>query len=577
MTAIRVVEIENFRGIKALRWCPTSGFNCLIGPGDSGKSTVLDAIDLCLGARRTIQFTDADFHAADPENTLRILVALGDLDDSLQSIDTYGEYLRGFNSEDGSIEDEPGLELETVLTVELIVGEDLEPSWKLRSDRTEETGLERGLRWSDRVRVAPLRIGTRPEDHVSWRQGSALTKISKDFDVSRALAQATRAARLSFGSEGGEQAELAIDVVRRVASDLGIDFDGDLAAMLDAKSVSMRAGAVSLHHGKGIPARALGTGSMRLLAAGLVRAAGSPAPTILIDELESGLEPHRALRLLDSLGAKDSQPGQQVIASTHSPVVVCELSGDQLFVMRRIGDRHRVIPVGTTDAMQGAARKYPDAFLAKTVVVCEGASEVGFVRGLDQYRVEVEGGTALAARGVALIDGTGGSPDELLRKGCAFLSLGFGAAVFRDDDKSPTGEVEHQFVDAGGAVLAWSEGRALEDELFVSLSTSACGALVNLANELIPGDHVDKNIESASDGALRLDAVLEEIRRGSLGATTRIVLGLAAKRGVWFKSVGKMERVGREIVGPTLDESEESLKSVVGKLFEWVTRTSGRE
>ena len=29
---------------------PAPGINCLIGPGDIGKSTLLDAIDLCMGA-----------------------------------------------------------------------------------------------------------------------------------------------------------------------------------------------------------------------------------------------------------------------------------------------------------------------------------------------------------------------------------------------------------------------------------------------------------------------------------------------------------------------------------------------
>ena len=42
--------------------------------------------------------------------------------------------------------------------------------------------------------------------------------------------------------------------------------------------------------------------------------------------------------------------------------------------------------VGTDDAMQSTIRLYPDAFLAPLVLVCEGASEVGLMRGLDQYR-----------------------------------------------------------------------------------------------------------------------------------------------------------------------------------------------
>ncbi|WP_311769311.1 MULTISPECIES: AAA family ATPase [Burkholderia] len=53
MTRVRRLEIRNFRSLQTLDWTPSNGVNCLIGPGDSGKSIILDAIDLCLGARRS--------------------------------------------------------------------------------------------------------------------------------------------------------------------------------------------------------------------------------------------------------------------------------------------------------------------------------------------------------------------------------------------------------------------------------------------------------------------------------------------------------------------------------------------
>ena len=49
MVRVCKVEIRNFRSIRLLTWQPSPGLNCLIGPGDSGKTTILDAIDLCLG------------------------------------------------------------------------------------------------------------------------------------------------------------------------------------------------------------------------------------------------------------------------------------------------------------------------------------------------------------------------------------------------------------------------------------------------------------------------------------------------------------------------------------------------
>ena len=84
MARIRQINIRNFRSIRNLNWSPTQGLNCIVGPGDTGKTTILDAIDLCLGARRNVQFTDADFHALDLTQPIHIALSIGDLDEPLK-------------------------------------------------------------------------------------------------------------------------------------------------------------------------------------------------------------------------------------------------------------------------------------------------------------------------------------------------------------------------------------------------------------------------------------------------------------------------------------------------------------
>jgi putative ATP-dependent endonuclease of the OLD family len=115
MARIRKIEIANFRGIRSLTWQPAPGMNCLIGPGDHGKSTVLDGIALCLGARRNVQFSDADFYNLDVKQPISISVTIGHLDDALKNFDTYGLFLRGFRTTTGEVADEPEKDLETVL------------------------------------------------------------------------------------------------------------------------------------------------------------------------------------------------------------------------------------------------------------------------------------------------------------------------------------------------------------------------------------------------------------------------------------------------------------------------------
>jgi predicted ATP-dependent endonuclease of OLD family len=47
---VKHLRIERFRGIRELDWSVGGGFICLIGPGDSTKSTILDAIDFALSS-----------------------------------------------------------------------------------------------------------------------------------------------------------------------------------------------------------------------------------------------------------------------------------------------------------------------------------------------------------------------------------------------------------------------------------------------------------------------------------------------------------------------------------------------
>ena len=46
--AIRLLRIERFRGIEALTWRPGAGMNIILGGGDAGKTSILEAVALLL-------------------------------------------------------------------------------------------------------------------------------------------------------------------------------------------------------------------------------------------------------------------------------------------------------------------------------------------------------------------------------------------------------------------------------------------------------------------------------------------------------------------------------------------------
>lgn len=572
MARIRQVEINNFRCIKEFFWLPSSGINCLIGPGDSGKSTILDAIDYCLGARRNIQFSDADFYLLNVEQPITISVTIGELDDSLKSMDTYGMYVRGFNASAGIIEDEPEKDLETVLTVKLTVSDDLEPAWSLLSDRAEAHGLARNLNWDDRVRIAPTRIGALADHHLGWGRGSVLNRVSEErADASAALTKAARDARIAFGDEAQAQLCTTLGIVSATAKELGVPIGEPAKAMLDAHSASFTGGTISLHDEDGIPLRGLGTGSMRLLIAGLQRKAAAQTKIILIDELEHGLEPHRIIRLLGSLGAKEEIPPLQAFMTTHSPAALRELSGSQLFVVRTVNNKHEVLAVGTNNEMQSTIRSFPEAFLSTSVVICEGASEIGLIRGLDQYLIN-KGFQSLNAQGVSLVDSGGRTADTPYMRAAAFHSMGYRTAIVRDDDVKPTELVEAEYIAGGGNVVAWQAGRALEDELFLSLTNDGVGKLLERAIELQGADVVNEHIKSISQNAKDLADVQHELLNLGITAESRAILGKAARtrKAGWFKSITWMEEAARDIIGPDLDNADISFKTLVSEIFAWV-------
>ncbi|MDR0776880.1 MAG: AAA family ATPase [Azonexus sp.] len=569
MARIKKIEIANFRGIQQLTWCPAPGINCLIGPSDSGKSTVLDAIDLCLGARRNVPFSDSDFFGLDITKPISITLTLGELDDAMRTLENFGAFLRGFSPTNGVVEDEPTVNTEIVLSWNLTVASDLEPSWTLVSDRATQQGITRTLAWKDRIALAPTRIGTFADFNLGWQRGSVLNRISEErADASTALVKAARDARSAFGEQAEQQLGAALKIVTDTARELGVHVGAKAKALLDSQSVSFGGGTISLHNENGIPLRNLGIGSARLLIAGLQRKAAATTSIVLSDELEYGLEPHRIARFLGSLGAKEPVPPLQVFLTTHSPVALRELSGNQLFVLRRNSEGHNVHPVGTDNEIQSTIRLYPEAFLAESVIVGEGASEIGLLRGIDLFRVE-QGHASLAALGVALVDCGGGEADRPYARATAFQSLGYRVMVLRDDDKKPTAATEDAFIKSGGTVVAYRTGRALEDELFASLTPTACQQLITYAYEL-HGDLICQHLQSVSESALTFEQIWDEIKKTStLSEETRSILGQTARRkkAGWFKSISWMEHVARTIVAPDLPLCDPGFRALIDKVF----------
>ena len=562
MTAIRQIEVRHFRGVREAVWAPLPGVNAIIGSGDTGKSTLLDAIELTLAPRRNLTFSDADFWQLDVNQPIDIRVTIGELPDALLDFERYGIVHRGWDALMG-LSDEPGADLEDVITIRLTVDQDLEPRWCLYSDRADADGVTREIPPAERKKLAPTRLGVYANHHLAWGNRSILNKLAEiPSGAGGALAEAARKARAEFGLAALDQVKDALDIVHEVAAKAGISGALEATALLDAHGISFSGGTIALHNKDGVPLRNLGVGSSRLLIAGLQAAASEASPFVLVDEVEHGLEPHRIIRLLHTLGSKEAAPKRQVFLTTHSAVVVRELSADQIW--RAADDGSGQVRLFRTDGSvesQKTFRACAEAFLAPQVIVCEGPTEIGLLRGLDMHRDENNLPT-FAAKGAALADGSG---DSMIARACAFARLGFRTALLRDCDKPFTAEQLGSLATAGVSQFHWDEGLSTEEQLCWALPDDEIERLVEIAIEENGKNKVDGDLRNRS-ATLSSDAYCASL---SISDDEREHLGAAAKKGGWFKNVTLGERVGREVLAPALDSCSGKMPVILQNLRDW--------
>lgn len=382
---LRHIAIRNFRGVRQLDWAiPERTLICLAGRGDSTKSTILEAIRRLFHPQWNLTFDDADFHHCLPANTILIEGVLGALPEEFLAEERYGLQLVGWNRATKQRTVDPADGLEEALRVRLVVDEGLEPTWTVFKNDGDE-----GVRFrpSDREKVGVCLIGGVTTDrHLTWSRGSLLSQLTKTDDIAPSLAGAARAAKAALDARRAELGEFdaVATIAQNAARALGVNVATGYKAHLDSDAINIRNAGLALHDGD-LPLRQLGLGSKRMLTTGLQQHAQQAPHITLFDEIEIGLEPHRIARLLKHLAA---DAAGQYFLTTHSPVALRELTVHDLHIVHCNGGAVEIVAAakpGLADRIQGKLRTGAEAFLAPKVLVCEGATEAGVVRGLDDY------------------------------------------------------------------------------------------------------------------------------------------------------------------------------------------------
>ena len=566
------LRVERFRGIHTLDWHVEGRVIGLVGAGDATKTTILDAIGLLFTPRFGVTFSDGDFFGADATAGLVIEGTIAELPSAALSDDRLGMDLRGVDSA-GLIRDEPG-DLEPAVTVRLEVNDSLEPTWSIISERNPEG---RPLPARDRALLGVSRVGDNPDRQFSWGRGTALTRITASTDqLQTVIANAYRDARATVASANLSELDAAVRQAELAATQMGAGpVTENMAARLDASPTS--ASGLGLHS-DGIPLGAAGLGTRRLLALGL-ELLGTPNGAVLcIDEIESGLEPHRLRHLLRTLRRKVDAGGRgqgQVIFTTHSPVALEELSPAEISVVHSVAGAASVRQVPAD--LAATVRGIPEAFLSRRVVVCEGKTEVGVIRGHEMAWSDRHDAKTLAHVGVVTAFGGGA---ETGRRAQQFFDLGYPVIVLADSDASFV--PDHTALEAQGIpVLRWDGNCAIEERVASDLSWSALRKLLallvehgHLANQLVDV----LSTTTAGRAALQRmaltrsalgDGLDDMLAAGMTEAEARLCFGQGAKgHAAWFKRIDLGQMLGQVIAGD-LEAATKDLGLKLAALEAW--------
>ena len=550
---IRRVDIENFRGIQAASWRlpPGQRFFALIGPGDSTKTTVLTAIERALHDRTGQGVMDTDFFNVDVSQPIRIRVAVDELPDELIAMDAFGGFLAGIDA-DGEWTHDPGEESERCVIIEYRVEDDLEAVWQ--SYRPPLEGLDdeepQPIRAKHRSRMTAYRIDDRIDAHLRWSRTSSLGKLTASRDDTRStLTEAGRAARIAAAGALTEALKTLADDVKKQVQAIGTTEFTDLKPGLDL-SLTNAQGNLALFEGD-VPLMNFGLGTRRLTGAATQQLANQGGATLLVDEVEHGLEPHRLVHLLHHL--RTSEAFSQVFVTTHSPTALQHLEPEELIMVRSVAGETTLRPLDSPADLRPLLKTVPAAFLARRIIVNEGKTELGMALELSDTWNKGEL-VPSAALGVHAVEGGGTESPARARQ---LRRAGYQVVLFIDSDSEAINKRVPDLRELGVAVVQWGDGHCIETAVCAELDEVGLTEFILAALQI--ADDPESARQSYAGKLVSLEAPGTKVGADPLDVTTwlgagvdlekaRTIVGTAAKSQSWFKRVDLGRHLARFIL-----------------------------
>ena len=448
------LHIERFRGLESFTWLPDEHVNIILGGGDNGKTTILDAIGLLLSSTNSTVISDADYWKRAPEGEFLIEAVLK----LPNGTGINGQHKQSWPWEwDGEKPVVPHPDDETedakddVYVVRVRGTADCDLSYEICQPNGEFDHFSVAVR--RKIGLVRLAGDDRNDRDLRLLQGSALDRLLADkslraklakeigeMNVEEQLAESSKEKLGDLERQFGEQA---------LPRKLGLGLVGGQGFSLNALI-----GLTSEKHDVRLPLSSWGSGTRRLAALEIAAANQSQQPITIVDEVERGLEPYRQRVLVKDLMAAPTQ----AFVTTHSVAAIKAASNASIW---HLGGDNKIGKL--SDATTPHMMKDPEAFLSRIAVVAEGATEVGFVKFLILKAVT---DTPLEY-GIWVTDGGGNDATLLLLESLVQSGLRFSG--FADDEgRAPARWATVKGV-LGDLLLRWPVG-CLEENVIAHVA-----------------------------------------------------------------------------------------------------------
>ena len=457
------LKIERFRGLKAMDWSPSAGLNLILGGGDVGKTTILDAIAFLLSPVNPANLPDTDFYGREIEPGFSIEAVL-----SLPATSGIHTQLKpswpwdwtGTDAIAPSLEgDAPG-DCKPVYRVRVRGTEDLELYYEI----IQPDGTADHFPVALRRQIGLVRLGgdDRNDRDLRLVQGSALDRLLSDKGLRSRMASTLADHAIKDELADSAKASLAdLDkafAARRLPSGLDLQITGGQGA-----SIASMVGLTAQRGAMTLPLASWGAGTRRLSALAIAEQNQSETPITVVDEVERGLEPYRQRVLMDKL---QNMPTQAFV-TTHSPATISAATKATLWYVDHEG---HIGAIKGKVTEQYRARD-PELFLSRIAIVAEGATECGAVRSLVGRAL----GGALPPHGVHVCDGGGHESTLGLLQALAKSGLRFGGFV--DEEGKHADSWATLKIHLGSLLFRWEKG-CIEEEIVAATADNHLDQLI---------------------------------------------------------------------------------------------------